>query len=282
MRLLDDHPQLSVLPDETYFYAQILLRRPWSYAFRLAEFSLSTRLASWITVVVLSPKCNHIPQLFNEKIGLLRTRMPTPKYWVEKTPSNERFIPIIELHYNKSARYLHIVRDPRDVVASWLLHDEPDTGNRRAVIRSICHTWALSTYLASRYRASIADRYHIIQYETLVRESETIMNQIASWMKIQSAPGLLRPSRLGVSQPINSSFQMDVAAGTISDKTIGRYADLLSHDEIVEIESFLGPQMRQFGYRSKFEKPPGFRRQWLWPIDIAKLCHIRAMQRHIR
>jgi len=47
------------------------------------------------------------------------------RYWVEKTPSNERFVTLIEAQFDTSAQYLHIIRDPRDVVASWLLRTPP-------------------------------------------------------------------------------------------------------------------------------------------------------------
>lgn len=212
------------------------------------------------------------------------------RYWVEKTPSNERFVTLIEAQFGTSAQYLHIIRDPRDVVASWLLRAPPGPAHRSRYILRICNIWALSVLLAVVNTAQRPNRYQLLRYEDLVRNTEGTMTGIAESLCLPMNSGLLLPTRHGDMQDINTAHSMDVPSGTITTDLIGRHRKVLRDTEIYVIEQLLGPQMAACGYalqhshrsgrKSRDDAVAGNSRPGL--IDSLRRLHVRAIQRRAR
>ena len=45
------------------------------------------------------------------------------RYWVEKTPRAERFASVSDAWCREACRFLHVIRDPRDFIASYLIRE---------------------------------------------------------------------------------------------------------------------------------------------------------------
>ena len=247
LRLLDGHPRLSVVADETYYFARILQSRVYGSAFRLTEFMISEALSNAFARYWYRRKVCGMYDAFAAIVSLIEESSAT-KYWVEKSPSNERFVDILEIQFSGRARYIHIIRDPRDVVASWLQRRPKAANQRSSQIIAICHQWAWSAYLAMVRAKSMPNRYRVIQFEQLVSSSETTMNDVANWIGIESCDSLTKATRRGKLQQINSSTPDNMPAGSVSSGPIGRHTDHLSVIEIALIERMLATQMSHFGY----------------------------------
>jgi hypothetical protein len=283
VRLLDGHPQLAVIPDETYFFARVLGSWIGAFTFRLSEYLMSDILARRVARRKYENTFAGHEDFFIRKIGAARD-LQGIRYWVEKTPSNERFVEIIEHQFKEQARFIHIIRDPRDVVASWLLRSPPASVNRARTINRICHTWAWSAYLAEKYAMSLDARYRVLIYEELVREGVTVVNGLAKWLDVIIHEALVTPTQNGLPHVINSSNPANLTRGQLSSEPVGRHVGYLTGPEIREIEYLLGPQMSRFGYKSdnqmNSERRSGFRRSY-WPFEILNRWHILSMQQRL-
>ena len=171
------------------------------------------------------------------------------QYWVEKTPSNERFVVISEQLFDHAARYLHILRDPRDVIASWVLRTKVAGQDREKTVLNVCYVWARSVALALANMKACPGRYHVFKYEHLVQRPRVVLSDVVEFLGIGMEEGLLQPTRLGVVVPSNSSYPDALAsAGRLLDSQVGRHGEVLLEKEIRLVESLIGNQMMACGY----------------------------------
>ncbi len=170
------------------------------------------------------------------------------RYWVEKTAQNERFVFLTESFFSERCRYLHIVRDPRDVTASWLAAQN-SAGAREPRVVDVCYAWARSLEVCAENLRRCGDRYHVIRYEDLVSVTRPVMEGIAAFLGVQMADCLLAPTRLGIPLDKNSAYPEDRGKGVSVEATqVGRFRRSLSGREVALVEQILGPQMRIVGY----------------------------------
>ena len=94
---------------------------------------------------------------------------------------------------------ISVIRDPSSWLASAVPHfrDEPET---------VIHRWTASTSAAI---SQASGRTILIDYRSLVTDTETVMRQICTRIGIDWNPCLLEPTFLGAPQTPNSSFSVD-------------------------------------------------------------------------
>jgi hypothetical protein len=188
------------------------------------------------------------------------TTMAGRRYWVEKTPQAERFAAVSDAWCGHTCRFLHVVRDPRDFIASYLLREARLRGvdhRDRAIVR-LCFTWAQSVMWCQHGMRTLAGRYHALRYEDVVRAPGRTMAAVCAHIGIPMDDRLLIPTSMGEPVRHNSS---DMAAegglGEIIHAPVGRFAESLTETEIARIERLLGAQMEGCGYPCRTAVPSG-------------------------
>ncbi len=290
--LLDGHPALAVLPNETYCYRELALSRWITKAgINAGEFCDLEGLVWLVSRPALAPITMHgrgrreqrlrewaaafgkdgappVGHTLGPAVNAGRRTNPWPsflavyeqrasatsvaaKYWVEKTPMNERFVVFSERIFGKTARYLHVVRDPRAVLASWMKAQILYRIVRPRVheLVTVCHAWARSVYQGVANTKRCPGRYFIIRYEDLVQGTRGTGERVSRILDIDYSPSLEIPTSLGGATISNSSF------GDLRGTTVGvvatqvrRFAEELTESEISAVESLLGAQMKAIGY----------------------------------
>ena len=110
--------------------------------------------------------------------------------WVEKTPHHIDFVRLIERQV-KCSRFIHILRDGRDVVASQyhaILQDRNYWGNW--AVKDLVGQWNADTQVSLRYERS--DNHLLVAYEDLIDNPELVLRAVTRFMGISFEGSMLR------------------------------------------------------------------------------------------
>jgi len=91
------------------------------------------------------------------------------EYWVDKEPAGEFFLKRYSSWWPR-AKYIHLIRDPRNVYASY---KKRDTKNHRPItsIPSFAFAWSKSVRQAVKYQKRVGEEnYYILRYEDLITD----------------------------------------------------------------------------------------------------------------
>lgn len=140
---------------------------------------------------------------------------------------------------------IHIVRDPRDVVAS--LKRMP-FGSPEALANAL--TWL--EHVGAARRVEHRDNYLLVKYEELVREPEAELRHIFAFIGERYAP-----STLEAREPAREVtwWWYERAQGSLQRDRVGIWQDQLDRSEVRLIEWIAGPTMKALGYECEAEKP---------------------------
>lgn len=175
----------------------------------------------------------------------------------EKSPHHCRHVESIARLFPE-AKFIHILRDPRDVVAS-LKRVPWSQGSHLTLARG----WKRILEDHRRLlREMPGDQYTGVSYEDLVFHPERELGRLCAFLGEE-----LRPEMLNFHERRDRGFAEREAAwkgGTmrpINASSIGRYASDLSPREIAGVERVVGPLLKEFGY-----EPAPIHRSALWPV----------------
>lgn len=154
----------------------------------------------------------------------LHRALPDVQYVGDKYP--EYYTKLDSLSKIDGAYNVVIYRDPRDVVRSTLQNVQTKWRNKKYITRmdtveKICNNWREA--IAAMERNPV----HAVRYEALVSQPEETLKTLADYLKLDAAGFKHRQ---------------------IKNDSIGKYQSGLSTEQIAEIESRLGDEMRRLNY----------------------------------
>ncbi|MDX6414795.1 MAG: hypothetical protein QOH23_2205, partial [Gaiellaceae bacterium] len=165
--------------------------------------------------------------------------------WVEKTPLHLFQIDRIRSRF-PSARFVHVVRDPRSTVA--------------AIQRFAQHGWttdldettsgvAAALGLASRLSRKLGtDTYLVVRYEDVVRAAAHELRRVAEFIGIDWSSSLLHPTLGGVPIRANSAWLERRVLGEIHDRSLAPAAADLDARTLSLVHARASGQARALGY----------------------------------
>lgn len=188
----------------------------------------------------------------------------------EKTPQNIRYLPeLVEVF--PRAKIVHIVRDPRDVVASLLTMPwAPDS----VLLNSL--KWKIDM-LYMRDFLQTGGMVHEFHYEDLVAEPEPTLHALCHFIGIDWHPAMLEFNRSADTQiqdePWKSGTRRELNASAVAG-----WKKKLGPSEARVIQIFSSPFLEHYGYTSE----PGSMTEllslpWRLGVDVARyLAHRRT------
>lgn len=172
------------------------------------------------------------------------------KVWLEKTPEHVYFIQEI-LQYLPDAKFIHIVRNPLDVVASLRRATQDPLSNnlwggRQWTLDFCIERWKSSASIARSF--SNAPQHLIIRYEDLVRDKIKILSQCCYFIDVSYDAEMLRNYRakaleLGQGLPWHEGIDREVEPAIAP-----KYKDFFDADEIGYILEKTEELRSKFGY----------------------------------
>jgi hypothetical protein len=189
--LLAAHPRIASFP-ESHFFWSLVPNRP---ALRAAGFALRRarpRFQAYVKQLGraelrwrLARRARLMRQFVKAYVGILDdlTLEQHKLKWVDKTPENLHYADVIE-RYVPGARFIHIVRNGPDVVAS--LYDVTRVHARRWHgpwgVDACIHRWNQDVDMTRRL---VERRNHIaVRYEDLVAEPEQVLKELCAFLDV--------------------------------------------------------------------------------------------------
>ncbi len=271
--ILDSHPEIIVYPEETGFFRRYLpnsegkslekkLELADRYLIHIFEWNqvhppkhqegFPDRDYSSIPFEEVRKELrNQVAQQYVHDGDMLSAAMAAfgvvtghstniTKYWLEKTPYNERFARQI-YQWWPEARCIHVVRDPRDNFVSYR-RKHPDW-----TASFFAQSWESSTRLGLRNVKEFGkDRYLLITYEEFVQKPEENLARLLSFLSIGDHEALRQPTREGKEWKGNSMWSDQF--NQISAAPVGRWKDTLTPPEIAAIQGIAHYGMESIGY----------------------------------
>lgn len=267
--MLDSHSQIAIPPETAFLPELHVLAGKEGAVLRREFFTLLTtdrwNVSNWNDIGIGK-------DAYWQRLCALRTFSITgglrllygmyatglgKRLYGEKTPADSRCMPQIEA-YLPEARFIHIVRDPRDVVLSL---------RRTTAGRSVERTAQIWVDMVSVARASAKQvgRYHEVRYEDLVLDPEAELRRICAFLELDyesamldyRASGarhvghlgdrLLPDGRAKVPHELRARLHESLALPLRKDR-VNNWRQEMSADDRATVEAIAAPLMHTIGY----------------------------------
>lgn len=199
--MFDAHTKLAV-PGESHFIVPMARERPRYETARgglgqefLADLLADEHFRRWGLEPEAVRRAFHAeqPPSYPDGIRLiyaLYARAQGKPRYADKTPGYVRELPLLAELFPE-ARFVHIIRDGRDVVLSlmemdWARSQAPDG------IGTMAAFWKRNIESAFQARRALGPgRYHEVRYEQLVSDPEAVLKVACSFLDLPYEPGML-------------------------------------------------------------------------------------------
>lgn len=154
------------------------------------------------------------------------------------------------------ARFIHLVRDPRDnfaALATGVDNYYSRLGeDHNRTLASLLNRIEIGFRMAQENKEQFgAGRYHVLRFEDLTAAPERSMQAIADFLGIAPEAALLAPTMLG--HPSGGNAFDGVAAFDVNARNVGRWRDRIAPEDAQVIEFHLAREMQAFGYEPVFD-----------------------------
>lgn len=256
--ILVAHGELAI-PPESYVLGRVIQEYfrfsflPWTALARLvlSEFESYPQFPTWgldlqplysqaVSLDLPERNLAHLLDLLYRYYAA--EKQPSASRWGDKTPLNTFYLDEIDLVFPR-ARYLHMVRDGRDVVASYLrtgIYTDLDEAADR---------WLRSVDIAIGFGAKIGpQRYMELHYEALVTAPEPTIQDICQFLDLEYREDMLDfqrvVDRLGdTHQAHHTSLRKP-----LGPHSIGKWRSDLPVSDQTRIQHLLGQKLAELGY----------------------------------
>ena len=265
-RLLSSHSRIAI-PPESLFVAEYLAAERVPFEARRRLLTEEPDLAHWgisLTETELA-SCKTMADCLayaHRKYAAARGK----DVWGQKTPKLVRHVDLLVRHFPK-ARFLHVVRDGRAVVAS-LRRSDAHRLNVLYGARRYAQDAALGVDMEARY----PERTMRVTYEALVAAPAEVLGDVCAFLGVTLEPAMVdaspKPLRLNAMEEA-AGHHVHVS-GPIRASFAEKWREELSEREIALVDHFCGDVLRTLGYDANDAAPPAS--TWLAELKARHLA----------
>lgn len=168
---------------------------------------------------------------------------PDAKVWGDQSPIHTFYLPYIKKVF-PNARYMHLLRDGRDVVSSMVTR-HGDNYLFEAVLR-----WKTSIKRISSFQKELTpEQYLEVRYENLVREPEPTLQKVCDFIGIHYAQRMLDYWKLPTTIEHKYKTFHENLGKPVFDSSIGKWRERLSKQQQEYVIKNLAVELHKLGYR---------------------------------
>lgn len=233
---------LGTAPANSFLNA-VQQSRNWAM-FAIDPQELATRIGA-IEPFELSTAIRAVYALYTAQFGKSR--------WGDKTPDYHAHMRLIE-RLLPEARFIHLIRDGRDVALS--VRRLLERSGREPTVVNGARWWA-SRLQRARQEGQGVKHYLEVRYEELVREPEGTLRQICELIELPWDPVVVNYAEAATAEDgedgYRSSRTIDRHVRKASTKPpttnrIERWRTEMTAEQRDEVEAIIGPLLRELGY----------------------------------
>jgi hypothetical protein len=258
--LLNAHPEIAI-PEEGTFWMPLLrkckddisrrfsgseLKRCMEYLERNKQFQLWGIAPSEVFGQIQKQGGCSLAEMMHELYKVHATQYDK-RLWGDKTPSFFRMISVLKGLF-PDARFIHIIRDGRDVYLSWR---QIDPSKRNIAVTALEWSYKVSR---ARKELSFVDRNNVLElkYEDLTNETADELKKICSFLQVDYDANMLNFWR--TSRDFLGSSHSRLISKPITRISVNRWQRELTSKELNCFEYIAGSMLESLGYRLSQEK----------------------------
>lgn len=169
------------------------------------------------------------------------------RYWVEKTPENEKHAGVIQNKF-PGAKFIHLIRNPLDNLASlksFSLSRNQDFHLKDAAL----HLKSLIDLAWLNLGKLGPERYLVLRYEDLVGSLKESLDRICGFLSLTFSESLMIPTVNRIPASSNSSFKERRKIGQVLEQNKApRRMEHFTEEEVQNIASILSETALRGGY----------------------------------
>jgi hypothetical protein len=177
-----------------------------------------------------------------------------PAYWIEKTTSSEIYASEI-MKWFPEAKFIHIIRDPRDNWASLKSGWEKRFKHHNDSLDRLMHSmiergkfgFELSVLNQKRFGR---ERYKIVRYEDLVTDTRETMKHVCKFIGISFSEKVLVPTVCG--RPWRGNSYVETKFSGPSSQNVDRWRERITDNEAMLLEYHFQEYMEVYNYPLRF------------------------------
>lgn len=257
--ILSSHSRLSI-PPETYYLAPLLDQLPIDRSlspdeveravkvmtghYRWPDMGIDSGELARDAAALVSPKLRDIVEIAYAK----HLAHEGKARWGDKTPPYIQIVPRLAEMF-PGARFIHLLRDGRDVAKSFQSVGWYGPHLHRNMIE-----WTGAIELDRRWRKlPLADRILVVRYEDLVRQTEKTTKQICEFLGEEFEPQMLGwEEKVDRLVPRRELYIHTKLQRKPSSADIERWRREMSSWEMFISEAFMGKDLARAGYECKY------------------------------
>ena len=257
-RLMNGHSEVTgpspshiflILTENRSRYGSLENDENWKNLLNDTVALLNTNIGDWITCFTV----DQLDEIVKERtLGELLSTI----YRTEAEAQGKRYVFIKENHVYRfhsfiaanfdNPKFVYLVRDPRDMALSW-----KKAANLRGCVVRAAETWKNDQNygLMLAHTLLLIHRIHIIRYEDLVHDTESVLRRLCDYLGIMFEPSMIE-LEMNEDNRTYSEKNPDWknVAKPVMKENFNKFINQLSEDEIRYIETLCFDEMRAFDY----------------------------------
>lgn len=196
-------------------------------------------------VRAIPPKDRSLAKMIDEIFRMYaEAHFPNALCWGDQTPLNTRYLPWVFRAF-PNAKYLHVLRDGRDAIASHLRV-------RGECIERATRVWVNSIARARKLQSQLpAGQFMEVRYEELVGATAATLQAICQFVGIEYCASMLEYWKSPTTvEHKHFSIHRNLSRPVFSD-SVGKWRERLSVDEQRYVQGRAGGLLEQLGYEKR-------------------------------